>query len=271
MTEQQGEQPQGHPAWQELLNGVPEDLHPILTPKLQEWERNYSQKLQGTVEEYKPLEVYKPLVENNVDFDTVQRALWLAQKIEENPQEVVDLAIEQFDLKYAPISDNDEEDPDVDDEDYSDIDLSGLEHHPAFKQLKAQADQVQQYLDRQREEQEESQASNALQQELAGLHDKFDTKDDAGNVVVPGFDDLYVTALIAQGVEPEAAVKHFNDTFQARLQHFQQNQQQNPPVVMGGDGNTGSGIPQEVTDMGSLSNNAVNDLVIQMLNAENQT
>ena len=272
MTEQNNEQdpPQGHPAWMELLNEVPEDLHPILTPKLEEWERNLAAKLQGTTEQYKPYEVYKPLVDNNVPLEDVERALWLATKLNEDPKSVVDEAIRAFNLEYAPVSQQ-QQNPSDEEEEYDLEGLEGLENHPAFQEIKKRAEELAAWREQQEREREEEEASNGLREALDELHNQYDIKQEDGTVI-PGFDDLYVTALMAQGVDPEAAIKSFNDTFEQRIALAggnQQQQQVTPPVVMGGDGNTGSGTPQENIRMGDLKNGDVQNLVLQMLQQEN--
>ena len=274
MTEQNNEQdpPQGHPAWMELLNEVPEDLHPILTPKLEEWEKNLAAKLQGTTEQYKPYEVYKPLVDNNVPLEDVERALWLASKLNEDPKSVVDEAIRAFNLEYAPVSQQQTPNPPNNEEEEYDLEgLEGLENHPAFQEIKKRAEELAAWREEQEREREEEEASNGLREALDELHNQYDIKREDGTVI-PGFDDLYVTALMAQGVDPEAAIKSFNDTFEQRIALAggnQQQQQVTPPVVMGGDGNTGSGTPQENIRMGDLKNGDVQDLVLQMLKQDN--
>lgn len=268
MTEQPVEQPepQGHPAWADLLNEIPEDLRPILEPKFQEFERNYQQKLQGTVEQYKPYENYKPLIEHNIPLEDVQKALWLAHELENNPQEVVAQAIEAFGLDFAQASqtannNGNEEEEEID---FSSSDLSDLENHPAFKAIKEKAEQVEKLLQQREAEEEENTALNELQQELVRLHQDHDDEDGT-----PGFDDLYVTALMAQGVSPEDAVKSYNDTVNARAQKLAgvAAQQETPPVVMGGDGTSGSGVPKNDIRMGNLGKNDLNQMVLDLINS----
>lgn len=265
------DQPQGHPAWQEILSEVPEDLHPLLKPKLEEWDRNVQNKLQGVRSEYEGFDTYKPLIENKIPLEHVQQALYLAHQLEQNPQEIVDQAIKAFDLKYVPAdqisSNNDEEE----EEDYEDMSSNfDITKHPEFKAMQEQARQLQEYLDSQKQEEESQQALSNWEKELQELHSKHDIKDEQGNVVRPGFDDTFVTAFAAQGYEPEDAVKMFNDIVNERVQtlagHTQQ--QQEPLVVMGGDGTTGTGIPQQPVNMGKLGKYAVDDLVQQIIDAD---
>lgn len=263
------QQPQGHPAWTELLNDVPEDLRPLLEPKLQEWERNMSQKLQGTVEQYKPYEQYQPLVEHNVSLENVQKALWLAQQLEENPDGIIKSAIEHYGLGYVPadqIQNNGNPDPDDLDDLDDDSPLKGLENHPAFQEILNKARQIEEWQLQQQQSQEQEEQMDILSQTLEELHEQFDVEQPDGTKV-PGFDDMYVTALMANGVDPEAAVKHFNETVNQRVQMYtgQNTQQDTPPVVMGGDGTTGSGIPNEPINMGAVKKSDLDQMVIDLI------
>lgn len=253
-------EPQGHPAWTELLNDVPEDLHPLLKPKLEEWERNYAAKLQGTVEQYQGYDAYKPLVENEVPIENIQKALWLAHQLDQNPEEIIGEAIKAFNLDYVKASESAVGNQPDDEEDFDMTDLSGLENHPAFKAIKEKAELVEQQLRQRQESDEEEVALNELQQELARLHQVHDEQG--------GFDDLYVTALMAQGVSPEDAVKSFNDTVNARAQALAGAVPvETPPVVMGGDGSSGSGVPSQHVKMGDLGKGDLNQMVLDLLNS----
>lgn len=275
--EEEQEQAQGHPAWQEILdtlNEIPEDFRTVVEPKLRdklkEWDQGVDGKLQAVRSEYEGFEPYKPLIENNVPLENIQQALWLANKLEEDPKFVVDQAIKSFNLEYGPISQQPNLNADDENEDFSSTDLDDLENHPAYKALKERSEEIEKMLKSQSEREEEDKATQALRAELDTLHDKFDIDGPEGKKI-PGFDDLYVAALMAQGFDPEDAVKSFNDTVNERaraLAGIQQQQEEPPPVVMGGDGNTGSGIPKENIKMGNLGKGDLNQMVLDFLNNE---
>lgn len=282
MSEQEGEA-QGHPAWQEILSAleeVPEEfralVEPKLTEKLQAWDQGVNGKLQAVRSEYEGYEAYKPLIENKVEVDRVQKALWLADKLEQDPNYIVQQAIEAFGLDYAPKGAVTPPDPagnvDPDEEDFGNGEFD-ITKHPQFQQIQQRLNAWEQERQREREAQEQQQHISALEQEIVELHEKFDTKLPDGTVV-PGFNDLYVTALMAQGLDGEQAVKSFTDVFNQQAQALglnqQQTQQEPPPVVMGGDGNTGSGIPNQPTNFGSLSNDDLDNIVLQMIEADKQ-
>ena len=255
----ENEPPQGqHPAWSEYLEGIPEDLQPLVTQAFSKWDQHHQAKLQGVQQEFDP---YKPLLENNVPMETIQQSLWLAQQLEENPGGIVEQAIQAFGLDYVPKSQIPTPNDENDGENFDMTDLEGLENHPAFKALKEKADEADRILRAQQEAQQETEATTQLEQYLEQLH---------GNEEITAngdFDDLYVTALMAQGVEAEDAIKQYQNTVNSAAQALagQHQQQTPPPVVMGGDGNSGSGVPSEVPNMGNLSRGGLNDVVLQYL------
>lgn len=289
--EQQEQESQGHPAWQPILdtlNELPDDFRQVIEPKirpeLENWDKGVQGKLQEVRSQYDP---YKPLVENNVPMERVQQALWLAQQLDENPQGVVDQAIKAFNLDYAPAQqqqapqrnssvDDDYEFGDDDDDDYEEQPrrrqqqatdpLAGLENHPAFQQMKQKADELDRMLSQQRQELEQEEASTQLEQYLGEL------KQTHGE-----FDELYVTALMANGMEAEQAINQYKNTVnqaaQALYQQYNPQAQQvnNPPIVMGEEGTSGSGLPAENVRMGSLKQSQVEDMVLQMLQGQSDT
>ncbi len=262
----ENEPPQGHPAWQEYLEGIPDDLQPLVTQAFAKWDQDMQGKLQGVQEQYKPYEAYKPLIENEVPLDTVSQALWLAQQLEENPEDIIKQAIEAFNLDFVPKGQAPANTPDDDDEEFDMTDLAGLENHPAFKALQEKANEADRILRQQQESQQETEATAQLEQYLSELHSNEEITKNGD------FDDLYVTALMAQGVDAEDAVKQYQETVNSRARELmgQNNQQDPPPVVMGGDGNSGSGVPNEIPKMGNLRRGEVNDVVMQYLNQQGQ-
>jgi hypothetical protein len=255
-TEQQGSQGQGHPAWQEILDVLPDELHPLVTPKLQEWDNGVKAKLQ----DLNKYSAYEPLVENEVPFEAIQQAMYLAQQFETNPELVVERAIESFGLdkfrqqqqaaqQQATVT------PEGEEVEYEDGDnpLAGLENHPAYQQLLQQAQEAYQY---------EEEAATQLEQYLEELHEEHGE-----------FDDLYVTAMLANGLEAKDAISNFQSLVKAeaeKLAGTSTAQQDPPPVVMGAAGNSGSGLPESNVRLGDLGKGAVADMVAQMIaNAEN--
>lgn len=268
--EQQGQvqdnnESQGHPAWQEVLdvlNELPDELKELYIPQVTEKLKEFDQSVQNKFSVFNP---YKPLVDNSVPMEYIEQAVYLAQQLEQNPEEVVARAIESFNLeKFKPQQVQQkpsEEDPD---EELDLTDLQGLENHPAFKQLQEQAEELKRWKQEQETHYEEEDAAELLSQYLEGLHEEHGE-----------FNDFFVTALMANGIDAEEAIETYQSTVKTEAEKFAESlnpgtQQSTPPVVLGNSGNTGSGVPNEPVSMGKMSAGEVSDLAAKFIEEANK-
>lgn len=248
----------GNPAWQDLLNDVPADLHGILTPKLQEWDRNVQQRLQDVHSQYEP---YKQLVEDNVPAEFVYGALGLAQQFQQDPAVVVQQAIDTFGLDYVEKAAQQLQQQELNDGFGDDFDnpQDDITKHPAFQQISQQLEQLTTAQQEEQRKAQESQQATEFEKYMADLHEQH------GN-----FNDTFVTALISQGIDGAKAVEQYNQIVAGNIVNNPQQQQapnnNTAPIVMGNEGQSGSGIPEQPVRMGDLKSKAVNDLVLQMIN-----
>lgn len=74
----QAEEPKVHPAYEKLLNELPEAWHAKVTPYLQEQDKYFQQQL----EKYTP---FKEFVEDGISADIIKGGLGLARAIDEDP------------------------------------------------------------------------------------------------------------------------------------------------------------------------------------------
>lgn len=72
----------GHPAWQEILNNVPEMLHEKLIPTLQAWDKGVQEKLTSVHSKYDP---YKTFVDGNTPVADITTGLQIVQLLNEDP------------------------------------------------------------------------------------------------------------------------------------------------------------------------------------------
>ena len=75
-----------NPAWNPLLEKLPTSLHPLVTPELSKWDKNFQTKLQEVQSGYKPYEAYKEFVDAGVPVDQLQKAQHLYSLLKENPE-----------------------------------------------------------------------------------------------------------------------------------------------------------------------------------------
>lgn len=244
----------GHPAWQEILDGLPDEFHSTLTPKLQAWDQGVQQKLQDVRSQYEGLDPYRDIVRDQ-DPQFLQGALQLAQAVQQDPNAVAQQLIEAFGLEYAPKGAG----PSEPEYDLGDDDIA---NHPMVKAMQQQLDEFNNKFQSREQVEQQTQAEQEHEQYMAEL------KEEHGD-----FDPLFVTALIAQGIDGDEAVRRYNEVVTNGVARMSgatppATPAGTPPVVMGGDGVTGSGMPEQPVGFGTMSKGNVENLVIQMLNAQ---
>ena len=257
-------EPNGHPAWGELLDGIPQEFHPLITPKLQEWDNGVKKRLEELTGRYDP---YKPLVEQNIDPAFVTGAVEFATQLQSDPEEIIGQLIDAFGIesfiKKDDMSQQQQVPGNIDPDPFEELGID-ITKHPAYIAQQQALQQIQErFTQFDQSEQEKAQA-----QEVDNLLTKLETEHGP-------FNRLFVTALLAQGIDGAEAVKVYKDTVnqaagdliaQQNNPPAQQQQQQQVPVVMGTDGAAGSGVSGGGFDFATAKNSDVNALVMQMLN-----
>ena len=94
--DQQGSEGGGHPAWQEILDVLPDSLHSVVRPTLEKWDKGVEERFNTFHQQYDP---YKEFVENEVDPLLIQQAMGVLQKLNEDPSGIIGEIIEAFDVQ----------------------------------------------------------------------------------------------------------------------------------------------------------------------------
>lgn len=252
---QENDGSQGHPAWQVILDKLPDNLHPLIKPELEAMDKRVQDKLQELHGSYDP---YKKFAENNVDPQIIEQALYLANHLQSDPAGFVQRAIDNFNLEQY----KQQVQQAAAEEELDDWDGDDFTKHPQFKALADQITSLQGKLT----EREQQEQLTQQQQEVEDYLDQLETQHGE-------FDRLYVASMLANNIDGPQAVKQYQDMVnQAALKLTsgngtvqQQQQEQQVPVVMGAAGTAGSGSPNEPVSMGSLKGGEVMDMVTQML------
>lgn len=261
----------GHPAWQEILNEIPEEYHAFIKPKLQAWDAGVQKKIEDTRAEFADLEAFKFLVDNDINPEYVQQSIYLADQLQADPKKLVTQVNEAWQLGYnldaeapkTPPAGEGTEDNLLDLGDGTQVDIT---KHPKFAEIEAQLNALQSAHETAQQAEQESADLQAFETYLNGLEQSTKEKN------LP-FDKTFVTALISQGVDGEEAVKQFHTLIASagvQLPNGEDNTQQQtkqdpPPVVMGTAGSTGGGLPDGTVNYGSLSSNDLNSTIEQLL------
>lgn len=261
----------GHPAHREILDLLPEELHGLVQPKLNEWDRGVQDRFQEIHSEYEP---WKEFENQGISAQDADQALRFLQMFNENPEDVIRQAIEHFNLNLGQ-EDDDYDDNDLDDEDYEDDEDDPNDRR--YRELRDSQRDIDQRLSDREQADLDAQADDALDQYLDELEEEFGP-----------YDEQYVLSLMGQGIRGEDAVQQFLELYerygtefgdsnvdednsegqagdQNSNQNGQQQQQNGAPIVGGSGGTIGSGMPSNDVKPGQLSSEQTEDLVTQLL------
>ena len=242
----------GHPAWQDILSVVPEELHSQLTPKLEEWDKGVNNRFQSLHSQYEP---WQEIIDQ-ADPEIAMQALGVLQMINENPQQVYESLGKAYGFNSGQGTMGQ---PGAPDDEFDSGDYEG-DVPPAVAQRLAQLEgMLEQFTTTQQQfnqQQEEQQLAQQFEGWLASQHETHGE-----------FDDLVVTTLMANGMGGEQAIAHYQQAVKdAAAAQTAPNRQ--APVVLGNNG--GGGLPSNGINPGKMKDNEVQDLVIQMLQADSQ-
>lgn len=270
-----------HPAYQHILDALPESLHSVVLPELKKWDAGVTQRFQEIHDSYKDLKPFQKLVENGIAPDYVEQAVILADQLQRDPKKTVAQINESWQLGFVPQEalNNSNNSGDSDDDDFEssdDLFSDDILKSPKVKAMYESLNQIQEELNN-RKQQEEQENEVA---EFEAYLDELEEQTTSNNLP---FNRLFVTALMHQGVDGEEAVKQFHqvlaagstqdsggETQQSGEQAGSDSSGDQPPVVMGGSG-TGSGIPDGSVNFGALSKNDLNSTIEQLLAQANES
>lgn len=241
----------GNPAWNDVLQYIPEEKRPEAVTKLQEWDR-YNQTLQ---EEYKP---WKSLQEQGIDRDQVEYALRVVNLIENDPRSVFERVAAYLKQNgslpegYVVPDPNEQSLPEIPEG------LPDITQHPEFQKVKALAEKsteaiLEQYREQQKQKMIEEQLA-AFDRDLEALKKK---EGDIPEGVV-----RLMTHMMANdnNLSMEDAYKEVTGILN------QLRPPNSPPFTPLGYGRA---VPPKTIDTKSLDDKGVKDLVNQMLSQAN--
>lgn len=224
----------GHPAWQEILDAIPEEYRAAVTPTLEKWDKGVQNRFQNLHSKFEPLKAYEDL-----DPDQIAMGLNLLERINEDPRAVYDLMAQSYGFNNEQgVSENEES-------------MSEQHESSVDPAVMAQLTETQQRLAQIEQERENARFQEELDAYIAYLHEPE-----------PGqrrdFDEDYVITLLANGVDGEEAVSRYNKIVETAAP---KSAPQSAPRIM----SSGGGIPSNAIDPKTLSDNQAKDLVADML------
>jgi len=247
------EEVRGNPNWGEILDKTPSQLHPMMIPVFQRWDKNF----QDVQTKFAP---YKEYADSGVSPDDIRQSLAITRLLNDNPRAVFDQMVETFGQEWgltpaeAAQQIQEQQAQGVPQNESPDYDLTqqvDLTKDPRYIEMQQKVDTVAQYFAQQIEAEERAKVEQALDEELAGLEQ-----------VHGPFNKQIVFALAANGMPLEDAVK----AWKAQAAPQQAPGSQFPPVMT-----PGGGSPSQAVDVSSLSSQDTIGLVkswIQNANKE---
>lgn len=238
-----GDSSPGHnPAWDEVLNLLPEQFHPVVTPAFQKWDQSAQSRIEAANAELKQFEAYKPYVEHGIDAGELEQGLRLLYEINNNPQNVYQALQEAY--KFGQTETPTIKEPEGDDS------LSNLppEIMEKLQNHDGVLNAVAQIVLNDAQAKQDAAADAALDKEIADLKEKHGD-----------FDEDYILAKMQLGMSGDEAAA----SYKALVQRI--TPQPFAPSVLGSSG--GNGIPSNAIDPTKLSGKETRNLVAEMLAA----
>lgn len=273
---QQQNPPGINPKWNTLLSKIPPEFHNQIIPDLQEWDRGVQQRFTEIKSEYAEYEKFKPLVENNIDYDYVAQAVTLADELQRDAPKVISQINEAWNLGFVSKEDAEKLGQSAGDStDKDDFFNEGddILKHPQVKAMQEALEQLQQTYESDKTAQQQQEEEDAriakFESDLDALEKKY-TQPEDGSDPQP-FNRLFVTALMAQDIDGDEAVRQYHQAIAATIPPASNSDENtNPgsngaPVVMGNGGTAGSGSSDGSVDYGKMNTSDFNDTVEQLL------
>lgn len=236
----------GNPAWNEMLEAIPNELHSKVTPYLEKWDRGVQERFQKVQSDYEP---WKEFISADVQPDTARFALNLLNSLNENPQMVYNAIGEYYKFVNpgSTQSVNQALNQGSSDQGHSEPSQEIDPYAGRLSEIERQNQIMAQVLVKQSEAREAAEADAKLDQELNDLRVKY------GN-----YDERYVLAMMQNGMSGKDAVEHYFNWRESEMKQYRPK-----PLIMGGGGL----VPGQNVDVRKMGPGQTKDLVVQMLQA----
>ena len=158
-----------HPAYEKLLNELPEAWHSKVTPFLQEQDKYFQQQ----IEKYTP---FKQYAEQGIDPAIIDAGLNLAQALDNDPVQVFDALKNHLMAQGMLEAEAEQAAAEAVDEEYGDDEIPDALKRE-IEALRYQQEQFSEYANNQILEQETNYALNEIQGEMDSLRAKYEIND----------------------------------------------------------------------------------------------
>jgi hypothetical protein len=262
-----------NPAWKSLLDKLPPALHKLIIPELEAWDKGVQDKFQEIHNEYEAYKPFKPFVDNDIDPEYAWQSVVFADKLQRDPGQIVSEINQHWDLglvtkdEYEKAVQQAQNNPPANEEDEDMFETGNqkidLDKIPEFAAMKQTLETLQGSEEEKRRKEQEAADIAAFEAELDELEKANEGKP---------FHRMFVTALMAQGLSGEEAVKQYHQILGENVDL--DNSIDDPPVntdaplTMGNNGTAGSGSGDGAIDWASMPTSDFNANVAKILEAQ---
>lgn len=148
-----------NPAWQKVLDVLPQEFHKQVLPEFTQWDKNFAE----VQSKYAP---YKPLLENNVSMEDIQSSIQLAQFLSSDPQAVYEELGRRYGFGQEQGREQVNEPNQQQEQEQEYLDLAEQEQNPKLQQLEQTVMGLQQMLTERDQQAQEFQIRENAQREI---------------------------------------------------------------------------------------------------------
>jgi hypothetical protein len=228
---------EGHPAWQEYLNELPQELHGQVTPIFEKWDKGVQERFQKVHSQYEP---WKNVINSGTDPNMAQFGINLLSQLETNPKYVYDALGQYYDFNKAQGEQGQENQQDQDNTE---------PWRGEIDQLRKQNQILASHALQRQEAERQQAADKALDAEFNGLKEKYGD-----------YDELWVLSRMQGGASAEDAVKQYHEWLNKTVEGHKPR-----PLIMG----AGGGVLGQNSDVTKMSDQQRRSAAVQMLQAMN--
>jgi hypothetical protein len=245
----------GNPAWSELLGVLPENLHHLVKPHLEKWDKGVQDRFTKVQSEYAP---YKDFV--GIPAEQIAASMNLARMIAENPRDFYDRMGSTYGAEWGLNQDQGQVADDADDYSLDGFEEEGqpqvdIENNPLIKQLKEQQDIIANFLAQDIQQKQSAQEAQAIAEAGTQIESEFaEIAKTYGLESVPKEAERLMLSLALQneGVTITDAAKEVMPLFAPKGPR---------PIIVG----PGGGVPANNLDTAKMDRKDTKGLVAQML------
>jgi len=206
----------GNPAWQDILNVLPDSLHSVVRPALEKWDRGVQDRFQTVHSQYEP---YKALLDAGIPAENVQYALAVLEKIENDPRSIYDALAEHN--GWAEQQGQSEEND-------SEYEPENLPDDPRLLRAEQMSEAVAEYIMQQHEQQQADAEDDALNEHITALKTQHGIAEDDKTA------EKFILGLMVAGATAEQAFEDYIALTSNVATRPRAND--GAPVVLGGGG-----------------------------------